>query len=316
MNYREILITAWGITRDHRGLLKYGIIPSFFGSIVGFMYISYQIFAFKHSKIFGGDSGRYVEVIQNVWDFILSYTGFAFALLGGGILLLLLYFLIPIIFTGSLIDLVAKIRTQRPATGGLASGVLHFLPLFQFSAMTSPFHFITLFSESAFVLRNLGTGIWFFLFPIILIFAITGGIFTMIFAYAEQYIVLEDKKMGEALFSSTRLVIENLKEAFFLAIMMIIVSLRVLLNVVVILFLPLLFILFTGWLATTFSQTIAITIGLIIGIIILSGSSYLLGGFTVLQNAVWTVSFLEFRKKQEWEKEQNPLLSKEETGGG
>lgn len=274
------------------------MIPSFFGTIVGTVYIAYQIFAFKHSHFFGGDPSGYLDLIQKAWDFLGGHTMISIGLIGVAILVLIFYMFTPIIFTGSLIDLVAKAHTGRELNGGLAAGMIHFLPMFEFSAMTSPFHFIAIFTESSFVLRNLGTGMWFFLLPVIVIFGFVGLILTMIFAYAEQYIVLEDKPMGEAISLSARLVVENLRQTLFLGIMMIFISARVFLNVIIILFLPLLVILLTAFLASILSPSIGVTIGLAIGLALLTGASYILGGFTVYQNAVWTISFLEFRKKQ------------------
>lgn len=53
MHYKEIISQAWEITNEEKSkLFAYGFIPSFFGVIVGMVYLAYQVNAFRISPLF------------------------------------------------------------------------------------------------------------------------------------------------------------------------------------------------------------------------------------------------------------------------
>jgi len=88
------------------------------------------------------------------------------------------------------------------------------------------------------------------------------------------------------------------------------IGVRIILNVVLILFIPLGVVLLAGYFATTFLHIVGIVLISIFGLSILLLSSYLMGLFNVFSTAVWVFTYSVLREKT------LPPIKDVDLGGG
>jgi hypothetical protein len=151
------------------------------------------------------------------------------------------------------------------------------------------------FSVVCFVLRNLGTSLFFLLSPIFVIFFLIGLFTTLFFVYAEFYIIIDDEDIFQSMKKSVSLVMNNVKHTFLITILMVIIGIRIVLQIVLLLFVPALVALATGYLGTLLHPAV----GLSVGIVVLLLAAYLTGIIEIFSYHVWTHTFLELSKEKE-----------------
>lgn len=304
MNVRDIVRKAWQITQVHlKKLIWYGFTPSFFTVIVSSVYLTYQYNAFKHSVLFGSElePGEYVGLAKGAWGLASAHSGISITLVIVGILVFIGYTLTPPIFNGTLISALMKIRKYESIEGSVEVGVRRFFPMFEFAVLTGSFSITTLFTESSFVLRWWGESIFFLVLPFLLFIAMAGLVVSFLFTYAEYFIVLHDHGITKSISESTILVISNLKKTFLVFVLMLLIGVRIILNVLLVLLIPMMVVFLTSYLATIFLSTFGLVFIGIAGLVILIVSSYLLGLFHIFATAVWVLTFAELTEKKEEE---------------
>lgn len=300
MRYKQIVSDSWQIIKkDKADLFIFGFIPSLFGTIVGVVYVSYQIMAFRHSPLFSSSQGiDYLSLLSPIWDFMKMHPSVAVSIVLFTFFVLLMYFFSPILCGGALIDLITKRVRGKELRGGFSKGLQFFFPLFEFVAMTSVFSVTSYFTELSVVLRNFGAGTWVFLIPLLTSILVIGIFLSLLFIFVPQFIVLENMNVIQAMKKSAILVLGNVKNTFFLGITLALIALRVVLNIFLILLIPLLFMSIVALAATLALKWLGIIIGSIIGFGLLIVGAYLLAGFFLFTHAVWTLSFIRFRKEE------------------
>ncbi len=308
MNVRDIVRKAWQITQVHlKKLIWYGFTPSFFGVIVSSVYLMYQYNAFRHSVLFEPEAtSNVIGTAKTVWSLASVHWGIATTLVILGIVILLGYVLTPPIFRGTLIHALWKIRNYESIDGSVEVGVRHFFPMFEFAIVTGAFSITTLFTESSFILRWWGEGVFFIALPILLFIAMAGLIINFLFTYSEYFIVLKGKSMVKSLMESAVLVIANLKKTFLVFVLMLLIGARIILNVLLVLLIPMMVVGLTSYLATIFLSTLGLVFIGIAGLVVLIVSSYLLGLFNIFAIAVWVLTFAQLT-----EGHVNPVKAKE-----
>ncbi|MBN2306607.1 hypothetical protein JXD20_01355 [Candidatus Peregrinibacteria bacterium] len=313
MDVRDIVRKAWQITQVHlKKLIWYGFTPAFFGVIVSSVYLAYQYNAFKHSVLF--ESGLDTDVIgtaKTVWSLASLHPAVSITLIAIGIIVLLGYVLTPPVFRGTLIHALMQIRRYESIEGSVEVGVRHFFPMFEFALLTGAFSITTLFTESSFILRWWGENIFFIALPILLFIAMAGLIISFLFTYAEYYIILWDHTLIKSIMESSILVISNLKKTILVFVLMLLIGVRVILNVLLILLIPMLVVVLSSYFATIFLSTLGIIFIGLAGFAVLIVSSYLMGLFHIFATGVWVLTFAALTERDEKPKEV-PSEAKEE----
>jgi len=299
MNVRDIVRKAWQITQVHiKKLIWYGFTPAFFSVIVSSVYLTYQYDAFRHSVLFESTGDRDVfGTVKIVLSLVEGHPILSVIAIILAVIIVLGYFLTPSIFKGILIDALMKIKRYESIEGSVEVGVRHFFPMFEFGLVTGAFSITTLFTESSFILRWWGENIFFVILPILLFIAMAGLIITFLFTYSEYYIVLKDEGMTKSLMESTVLVIANLKQTILVFVLMMLIGVRVILNVLLVLLIPMLVVIGSSYMATVFFSTFGFIVIGIFGFVILIISSYLLGLFHIFATAVWVLTFAELTER-------------------
>jgi hypothetical protein len=294
MRSRDIVRKAWQITQAHlKKLIWYSVVPSFFSVVVSSGYMAYQYNAFRTSPIFSDSSEHHdaIGAIKFLWDVIVSHPGISFSLLIFAAFFLLGYVVIPPIFHGALISAVMKIKNYEPIEGAMEVGIRHFFPMFEFGVLIGSFSITTLFTESSFILRWWGENMFFIALPVLLFVVLVGFIITFLFTYSEYYIIFENKQLLRSAMDSSVLVIANLRKTFLIFVLVLLISARIILNVILVLIIPMLVILMFSFFPSVLWHVFSFIVIGLVGLAILCASSYLLGLFHVFTTAVWVLTF-------------------------
>lgn len=297
MEYKAIVKEAWELTQNNKQMIRLGFISALISTIVGIVYLVYQITSFKHSSLFGG-SIDYVETFNNLIAIIKTHTALSITSVAFGIIIFVAYLFVPLIINGALIDLIAKYKTGRPIKGGMAKGIMRLFEMIKIHALLSPFGLFSILTEVSFVLRLSGIQVMYVILPFFILFYLIGFVLVIIFSFADQYIILNEDSFTQSMGNSTRLVLIHFKETIFLILIMFLISIRIFINVLLILFIPLAIVSLTGYLASVTLAMIGTYIAIGIGIVLLFLASYFIGTLTVFSTAVWTLSFLKMREEE------------------
>ncbi len=291
-----IIAEAWELTREHKKqLFWYGFIPAFLGMIVGTVYVIYQIVAFRHAVLQERDTIEYGELFQVAWNFLTAEGTPTGTLIILAIIVCLGYITVPVFCKSSLIFLIKKIKTGEDLEKGIQVGFLRFMPMFEYGALknfASPFSF---FTESSFVFRSLGPGMFRLLLPVFIILAFFGLIALFFFAYVEQIIVLKKKGVMASIADSSKLAFNYFSETLRLFLLILLIELRVFFNIAIILLLP-----FTVFGIMSFFTAMSITKGIgvaVAGIVVfamISVASAIYGTLEIFSTAIWTLAFDKF----------------------
>lgn len=92
---------------------------------------------------------------------------------------------------------------------------------------------------------------------------------------------------------SAKLVIASFSHTFLIALLMIIIGIRVIINILAVLLVPALMFFAAGFIATVTFAKIGIVIGALVSIAGLLAASYFSGVLHVFATTVWTFTFLE-----------------------
>ena len=304
MNSRQIIADAWHFTGENKKLMWwYAFIPSLLTTLIGILYLAYQFFAFKKSKIFdNAEHGFLSDVISTIVNFFKNNGELIVPSIVVVGIILLFYFLLPTLYEGGMIQLIAKKRKGEHVRmmSGLSYGLLTFLPLLEYNLLIKSFSLFSLLAEAAFIWRNLGTEPFQALLPIFIVAAIVFLILTLLFTYSEFFLVLDRTPVLRSMGRSAKLVIVSWQHTFLIGILMLIISLRVFINIIAVLLVPLLLFVSAGVLATiALPATIGYLIAIIISFVGLFVASYFNGIISVFATAVWTFTFMELMHEKE-----------------
>ncbi|PCI24032.1 hypothetical protein COB57_06155 [Candidatus Peregrinibacteria bacterium] len=299
--YKNIIKQAWQITQEEKSkLFPYAFILSFFTTIVGIIYFSYQFIAFQNSDIFSSNehSINVMALAEQLWEFMKSSPSLGGLLVLCIVIAFLAYFLLPSLFSGVFIDIISKKALNTTSQKkSIVHGLENFFPVFEFSSLVSPFTFISFFSEISIIMRTFEIELWGVLLPIITIIFMIGIFLSILFSFAEQAIVIEKLNVIQAIKRSSILVLANVKDTLFLGFALTIIATRVFLNILLILLIPLVFMGIVTFMATITIKWLGMLLAVIISLLLFYVAIYLMAGFHIFSYSVWTLSFLAFREE-------------------
>jgi len=317
MKYRAIIHDSWVLTQENKRFIWwFAFVPALLTSLVAMVYLGYQAAAFWTSPAInaaaeGTDSA--LRIIINTGLTILETNpGLGVFLIVVAAIIGLLYLMLPVFTQGALIQLVAHMRAGHKVSvmQGFSFGLSRFLQLFEYHLLIKTFSFVGIATEAAFVIRNFGVESMSIFGWVFLLILAVGLLLTLLFTYSEYYIVIDKKGVFSSMLSSGGLVIRQLHHTLFMLLLMVIISLRIIINILVALLIPILVIGPIFFFASMTLTVIGVIIGGIIGIVALYFASYFLGIFHVFATAVWTFTFLELTTKED----QIDLRAKKESG--
>jgi len=303
MDYRKLIAESWQYTQSNKKLIVwFGFFPALFTTTMGAGYMAYQFFAFKKSPLFDDSESSFMhDVAEYIWAFVSTHVSWTLPLIIIGIIFLLFNLLVPILAKAAAIQTIARnVNGQKAGVGtGIRFGIMSFLPMFEYHLLIKTFAFFSIIMEISFVLRNLGTVMFKILLPFFIIFVFLSLLLTLLFVYADFYIVIDDQKVFDAMKTSARTVITHWKHTFLIMLLMIMIGVRIIIQAILVFLIPSLIILITGYLATVTLPFTGVLVGGIVGIIALITSAYLNGVVDIFSYTVWTKTFLTLTSEKE-----------------
>lgn len=295
MTPREIVAEAWAIATRERQLWWWGFVESFFQTLLNIKLLGYQAYF-----IYAYSVGKEVGLAD---DFILlyEYTNLTVTIIAFIIFLILLgiEFLMPHFTEGAIIGLAAKSYRGEPMRGGFVFALYNFFPLFALHELFVLGGWATALTAVSMSLRYLP---WAIAFPSI--FIIIGiWIFTNILrffaSFAEQGIVIKKQGIFESITRSYKLILSHTSHIMFLLLLLFVISLRVIINAIVILVVPAIAIGIGLLLTYVFSPTISYTVGTLLAVGLVVLVSYFLSYLHVFRQVVWTLMYIELDKHKD-----------------
>lgn len=301
MDYKKIIAESWQYTQENKKLIRwYGFLPAIFTTTVSIGYLSYQFFSLRDyfTEHEGSFLGRFVILI---WRFIRENLDWTLPLLIFAAIFGILYFLYPTLAKASAIQMIARNRNGQQADvgTGFRYGIRAFLPMIEYHLLIKTFSFLGIFFEMSLVLRNLGVDFLKILLPIFVIFMVISLILTLLFTYADFYIVIDGMSIFDSIKMSAKLVLSHWKHTFLITILMMIIGIRIFFQAVLVFLIPAMVILVSGYLATVALPTIGIIVGALLGSVGLVLAAYLNGIVDIFSYTVWTFTFLELTAESE-----------------
>jgi MFS family permease len=301
MKYRAIISEAWALTQEDKKLIWiYAFFPAALSTLVSIVYFGYQVAAFWTSPYINPEIPEEKQALHWIFNVLRegfrSETELTVLLLTLAALVLVAYFLVPAFTQSALIQILARKRAGQTLSipQGISYGLTRFLQVLEYHSAIKAFSVFGLLGEASFAFRNLGPELfgqffgWFFLLAIGI-----GLFFTFMFTFAESYLVIDKESVVSSMVKSSGLVVRQWHHTLFMLFLMSIIVLRIALNLLVALLIPLIvigpFLLFTN---ITLAAIGAI-VGAVLGLVALYFTSYFVGVFHVFSTAVWTFTFLE-----------------------
>lgn len=303
MSYKTIIQEAWIYTQQHKKLIYwYGFFPSIFTTLVGVIYLGYQFFAFKSSELFDHSAHSFLsEVISFIFGYLNTHASQRVPLIITAAIIGIIYLLLPTLTQAAAIQVIARHRNGQDVktSDGIKYGLMSYLTLFEYHTFIKTFGLFTIVFEGAFVLRNLGMDVFKALLPIFIIFMIVGFILTLLFTYADLYIIIDGEGVMSSIVKSAKIVILHWQKTFLISALMMIIGLRIILQILLLILVPGAVLIATAYFATVTLAQIGLVIGIILAIGILFFAAYLGGVVDVFAYAVWTYTFLELTSEKE-----------------
>lgn len=220
-----------------------------------------------------------VELLITAWVFFIFYI-----------------LLLPV-FEWALIRYIdQKNSWEASRSDSIGFWIYRFAPLFEFNNIFSLFKFASILNGFLFSLRFLGVEYIASLSVIFFVAFLLSVILWVFIAYARFEIVLGNKGAFEAVWSSSKIALLNIKTTLKLYVLMFIMNLRVILNFVVFLVFPLLWIFIAGLITSQIFSIIAFTILGILFVFFVIALGYLSAVLDVFRTMIWYRAYLEWKK--------------------
>lgn len=292
---KEIIVEAWNITRRERKIRAWGFVSELLETLLDTKLLIYQTF-FLYSYLQGDPIGFFV--VEETLMAILPTWGFiTFIVIL--IILLVLEVFIPKMCLGAIIGLAAKAHKKEEVKGGLVLALYNFLQLFALRELFVLSHLTMILTIGSLIIRYMPSGLQLPL--IVLSFALwaLSNIFRFFAIFAEEDIVIRKSGMFTAIGRSFKLIVSHLSHVFFLFLLLLVISIRVLLNAIVLFVLPALILGISVILAYFFSALLTFILSTIAGIILVFFASYFFAYLHVFTQTVWTITYMELQRMKD-----------------
>lgn len=295
MTPREIIAEAWRMTTQERVLWRWGFYASLLETLLNVKMFSYLFYsAYEYSK--GHTTGFFdLELIiyENTppwffWSFVTTL-----------LVLFVIEIFMPHFASGALIGLAAKAHKKEPLKGGLVLALYNFFSIFAAHEILVFSGWSLAISSSWMIYRYIDGSMKFVLIWALIGLWVISNIFKFFFSFAEEGIVIQKLGVFEAMGRSTKLIVSYLGHVMFLLLLLLIISLRIVVNVLLVFLIPAAVIGMSIALTYIFVPFVSYLISGILGLILVVFVSYFMAYLHVFRQTVWTVTYLELSKKKD-----------------
>lgn len=302
MDCKELIAESWTYTQSKKKLILWlGFFPCIFSTSFSIGYMAYQFFAFKKSYLFDNSEESFLhEFVLYLWQFIQNHLSWTWPIIVLAVVYAIFYLLFPPLARAAAIQMISRNKNgQNVGVGtGLRYGILSYLPLLEYRALVKTFSFSAVIIEMAFVLRNLGPEIFKILLPLFALVLFIGFILTILFTYADLYIIIDGSSVFESIKKSAKLVIINWKYTFLITLLMLIIGVRIIIQAIIVFLFPIAILGISAYIASVAMPATGIVVAAVLGFSTLMLSAYLNGIVEIFSYTVWTFTFLELTSEK------------------
>lgn len=303
MTPREIIAESWAITMREPSIRRWSFTSSLLETLLSVKLIGYQLYFAYEFFYRGGEAGFFdIEIALYhalpFWLFLVIALSF--------VLLLVVEFFLPHVCLGSIIGLGARAHRKEPVRGGLVLGLYNFLPIFaihEFLTLSSVSTFVT---AGSLILRYVEGPLGRFSLVILSILFLFSLALKFVFSFAQEAVVIHKLGIFHAVGRSFKLIVSHLGHIVFLLILLLVISLRIVINALMIIIVPGIVVgvgvLLTFLLPDTLSYILAVLIGL--GLVV--GAAYFFAYLDAFKQNVWTITYMELAKQKDLDVIENP----------
>jgi hypothetical protein len=294
MTPREIIAEAWAITRKEQHLRRWGIASAFFETLRDVELLLYQAY-FMYWYIKGvsvGWLGVEVVLMEHLpfWLF-LTITVILIALIP-------LELFVPTIATGSIIGLAAKAKRGEEVRGGLVLGLYNFFSILEVHGLFVLSGAATLITGVSMMIRYTDGALRVSAIVAFALLWIVGSLFHFFASFSEEAVVIRKKGVFEAVGDSFKLIISHLSHIMFVLLLLFVITLRIIINAVMVLLIPAIAIGLALLLALFLSPAVSYVIAGVVCILLILGASYFFAYLHVFKQTVWTLTYMELSSRK------------------
>lgn len=316
MNYGKIIHDAWDLTTQCSKLKWLVFVPSFAAVIVFVAEMAWQgSLIVEEFGLFGIEDHFVYSKVGNFFQFLAAHHLMGWAIFGL-VFIVLFEFVFPAWISSTLILSIRQKFCEPEKYLSLRQKIIegsgHFFPLFELHAFFSPFAMLTIAFFTVTMFRYYHGDIFSsIMLPVILIYSLIALFLNVFIAFAPFYIVLEGYGIGDSVKKSFGLVFLNFGSTMAIILLMFLVNLRVIINVLVVIGVPLGILFSVSFFAKSAWLNFAIVGSVLVGTGLLFMTAYLTAILEVFSTAVWERAFAVLRVKQDTL--QTPDMSHEEV---
>lgn len=295
MTPREIIAEAWRITKREPRLRRWGFVAALFETMRNVEILLYQTYfwiMFAQGKAVGMIS---VEVAFFEHLPLMLAIGITVFL----VILFVLELFIPTLAEGAVIGLSAKAYNKEEVKGGLVLALYNFFPLLEVNGLFVLTDVVTVGTILSMLYRYLDGPIRWFSMSVVFALWLVAVVFSFLSGFAEESVVVNKHGVFAAISRSTKLILSHLGQVMFLLLLLFVISLRIVINAVMVLAIPAIAIglglLLVQFLPPLLSYSIASGVALLALLLL----SYFLAYLHVFRQTVWTITFLELHKHKD-----------------
>ncbi|MCA9370979.1 MAG: hypothetical protein KC680_03400 [Candidatus Peregrinibacteria bacterium] len=291
MTPREIIAKAWAMTKKEKLLRRWGFSSALLQTLLNVKLLTYQSWFF-YLYVIKGETISFFAMEELFLRYMPASAAWTLIIIIFSMVAIEIVF--PHFAQGAVIGLAAKSYKKQDVRGGLVLALYNFLPIFIVHELFVLSGLSTVITIASLMLRYGPEGD-FILLPIGLLgfMWLFSNILQFFSAFAEESIVIHKAGPFEAIGRSIKLIISHLGHVVFLLILMFVISLRILINIVMILLIPGIVMGIGLLLAEFLSPTLSYTLGGLIGLALVVVASYFFAYITVFKQTVWTITYLE-----------------------
>ncbi len=282
----DIIIPAWELINTNQKIKTFYFFPSIFSVLFTSIIITYQ-FIYTYVIIFWKQQDFFQYLL---WVFHSKY--FVEIIIVVLVFFILYYLTIPI-FESWLVKYIDQEnnKSRISTIDAIWYWITKFLPVFEYNNIFSEFKIFFVFTSYLFLIRFIWVEYIYYINIAVIIYLFIATIVNVLFSYTKFEIILNNERVFKSAWISKQISIINLKTTIKLYLLMFFINIRVLINFLVFLFFPLLFVLAITYLTSKFFLTIAIIIITIIFIFFILFLSYLTAVFDVFKVSIWYYAY-------------------------
>ena len=294
---REIIAQAWAVTTTETQLKHWGFFGSFFEILLDVKLLIYQIyFIYSYFKGEGGGLFDIEIMLYNSIPFWLFAT-----LITAFILLVIVELFVPSLADGAIIGLTAKAHGKEKVKGGFILALYNFFPIL---AVHEVFVFssLSIFIPAISIILRYGAGLTSMMIVVATVVWIVSNIIKFFSSFTEPGIVIEKLGIFAAGAKSVKLIMGYMPHVMFLAMLLLVISLRIFINTLVIILVPFAILGIGLGLTYVFQPIVSYSIAGITGLVLTLVAAYFFAYLHVFKQAVWTIMYMELIKEKELDK--------------